>query len=220
MSERRYQLNRKCFAATRILGKGKDADPKWNYMYVSPKGVICTDRIALIRVSLPQQANAPETPCVFTGDVLEENRPATGDEIVLMPEGREAKCDGTLAVPNFSSAIPESSTQVASITITAKHLIEILKAACEVTDHARNLVRLRICGDGNKNQQLRVDAHCDKGSQEFTGVIMGTVYTGTNIRGDPINPNQGLHSKTEMIDERKLTLPLTEGRKFRRDDES
>ncbi len=211
--ERRYQLNRKAFAATRALGKGKDADPKWDYMYVSPKGVICTDRVALIRVSLPEQKNAPETACVFTGSVLEENKPKTGDELVTMPEGREAKCDGTLAVPNFSQAIPDPATQIASITVTAKHLIDVLKAACEVTDHARHLVRLRICGDGNKNQQLRIDAHRDDEAQEFTGVIMGTVYTGTNIPGDPTNGQSG--PKVEAFDEKKLTLPLTEGRKFR-----
>ncbi len=213
MSERRYKLNRKCYAATRALGKGKDADPKWDYMYVGPKGCICTDRVALIRVSLPEQENAPTTPCVFTGSVLEENRPKTGDEIVTMPDGKEAKCDGTLAVPNFSQAIPDPGTQIASITVTAKHLIDVLKAACEVTDHARHLVRLRICGDGNKNQQLRIDAHRDDDAQEFCGVIMGTVYTGTNIPGDPQNGQQ--QTKVESFDERKLTLPLTEGRKFR-----
>jgi len=213
MSERRYQLNRKCYAATRALGKGADADSKWDYMYVSPKGVICTDRVALIRISLPPQENPPTTPCVFTGAVLTEHKPKTGDELVTMPEGREAKCDGTLAVPNFSAAIPDPATQLASITVTAKHLISILKAACEVTDHQRHLVRLRICGDGNKNMQLRVDAHRDDDGQEFTGVIMGTVYTGNNIPGDP--NNQTGVKIVETFDEKKLTLPLQEGRKFR-----
>lgn len=193
MSERRYILNKKCFAATRALAKGRDADPKWNYMYVSPKGCICTDRVALIRVSLPPQSDAPTAPCVFTSDVFEEMRPKTEDELVTMPEGREAKCDGNLAVPNFSAAIPEPTTQTASITVTAKHLIDVLKAACEVTDHARHLVRLRICGDGNKNQQLRIDAHRDEDGQEFTGVIMGTVYTGSNI---PVTPTDNSRRKS------------------------
>lgn len=215
MTERRYKLNRKCFAATRALGKGKDADPKWDYMYVSGKGCICTDRVSIIRVTLPEQDDMPTTPCVFTGSVLAENKPKTGDELVTMPEGKEAKCDGTLAVPDFKQAIPETTTQIASITVTAKHLIEVLKAACEVTDHARYLVRLRICGDGNKNTQLRVDAHRDDGGQEFTAAIMGTVYTGTNIPGDPQNGNQNQGAKNEAFDEKKLTLPLTEGRKFR-----
>jgi hypothetical protein len=213
MNERRYKLNKKCFAAMRALGKGRDADPKWDYMYVSPKGVICTDRVALIRVSLPEQEDMPTAPCVFTGPILEEHKPKTGDELVTMPEGKDAKCDGTLAVPNFSSVVPEPGTQIASITITAKHLIDILKAACEVTDHARYLVRLRICGDGNKNQQLRVDAHRDENGQEFVGVIMGTVYTGTNIPGDPGNGHTA--PRNEIFDEKKLNLPLTEGRKFR-----
>jgi hypothetical protein len=208
---RRYILNKKCFAATRALGKGRDGDKHWDYMYVSPKGVICTDRMALIQISLPPQPNPPTTPQVFTSDIFEPLRPKTNEELVTMPEGAEAKCDGNLQVPNFNAAIPKPETQIATITVTAKHLIDILKAACEVTDHARYLVRLRICGDGNK-KQLRVDVHRDDGGQDMIGVVMGTVYTGENIPGDPAGSNP---HPVEAYDEKKLTLPLTEGRKFR-----
>jgi hypothetical protein len=207
----RYVLNRKAFAATRALAEGADKDPKWDYMHVSPAGVICTDTKSIIKVTLPQQPNKDNlAPQVFTSDVFEKLRPKS-DENVTMPEGLEAKSNGKIAVPDFKLAIPGPESQVAYITVTAKSLIKMLRAACEVTDHARQLVRLRICGEG-KNQMLRIDAHRDEGAQEFTGVLMGTVYTGQSIPGD----KQGTSTNVpETIDEKKLSLPLTEGRKFR-----
>lgn len=213
-TSRRYVLNRKCFAAARALGRGKDADPKWQFLFVSPKGVIATDKTAVIRVSLPVQPQdeTPLSPQVFTREMFEPVAPKTADELVTMPEGLEAKSTGTLSIPNFNSAIPEPSAQVASITVTAKHLIEVLKAACEVTEHSRYLVTLRICGDGNKSQTLRVDAHRDEDGQEFCAAVMGTFYTGSNIPGEP---QAGDKNVVEHVEERKLNLPLTEGRKFR-----
>lgn len=216
MSEKRFKLSRKNFAATRVLAKGKDADPHWSYMYVNSKGTICTDREALIRVSLPDQTDVPASPQVFTKDMLDGMKPS-GDNLVTMPEGREAKCDGELSVPKFDLAIPDPATQTASITVKAKHLIKILKAACEVTGHSMKFVKLRICGDGHNNQQLRIDAPKDEDGQEFTGVLMGTVYTGNNIPGEPANGNA---PKSETFDERRLTLPLTEGRKFRNEEKT
>lgn len=212
MSER-FILNKKAFAATRALARGKDADKKWDYMHVSKAGVICTDTTAIIRVSLPKQDNVPSHAQVFTSDMFEKLRPTTADETVTMPEGLEPKSNGTIAVPNFAATIPNSDAQVACVTVSAKQLIELLKAACEVTDHARQLVRLRICGD-EKNQKLRIDAHRDADGQEFCAVLMGAIYKGVNIPGDPTGPKQET-APSEEFDEKKLTLPMTEGRKFR-----
>lgn len=216
MNEPRYVLNKKTFAATRVMPRGKDADPKWQYIHVSPTGVICTDTSSIIRVSLPHQPAMPSHTQVFTPDMFEDLIPKSGDATVEMPEGLEAKSNGKIAVPNFNTAIPGPSTQVASITLSAKSLIEVLKAACEVTDHARQLVRLRLCGEG-KNQQLRIDAHRDEDGQEFVGVMMGTVYLGDKIPGDlPKDATMAAAaSVSEAFDEKKLSLPLSEGRKFR-----
>jgi hypothetical protein len=215
MSEPRYILNKKAFAATRVMPKGVNAETKWRYIHVSPVGVTCTDTSSIIRVSLPKQDNAPQAAQVFTPDMFEPLIPKSQDETVQMPEGLEAKSNGQLAVPSFNAAIPDPKTQVASITLSAKALIEVLKAACEVTDHARQLVRLRLCGEG-KNQQLRIDAHCDEDGQEFVGVMMGTIYSGTRIPGDPAkDAAMAAAASNESFDEKKLTLPMVEGRKFR-----
>jgi hypothetical protein len=134
----------------------------------------------------------------------------TKDDVV-MPEGLEPKSNGKISVPNFSKAIPDPNTQVANMTVNAQALIDILKVACEVTDHSRFLVKLRICGSG-KNQVLRIDAHRDAGAQEMVGVLMGTVYEGVSIPGDHTGTPVSL---TEYAEERKLVLPLTAGRRFR-----
>ena len=209
MNDRRYTLNRKALAATRVMGKGSSHDSKWDYIHVSDKGVICTDSISLVKIDLPTQENPPSSPQVFTKEMLAGIAHTKDD--VAMPEGLEAKSTGKISVPNFSKAIPDPNTQVASMTVNAKALMDILKVACEVTDHSRFLVKLRICGSG-KNQVLRVDAHRDAGAQEMVGVLMGTVYEGTSIPG---NPTGAIIPMVEYTEERKLVLPLTEGRRFR-----
>lgn len=209
MTERRYQLNRKCLAATRILSRNRDSNSKYDYLYVDKDAVTCTNlATVLIRVTLPKQENAPSDPQVFTSDVLDIK--AKGDELVTMPEGLEAKSNGKIVVPNFNSAIPNPSKQVANIALDAKTLIDVLKSACEVTDHARHLIRLRICGSGN-NTLLRIDAHRDEDGQEFCAVLSNITYEGVNIPGD----TNEVAAPTEMIDQQKLTLPVTEGRRFR-----
>ena len=216
MNDRRYILNRKALAVTRVMGKGPNHDAKWDYIHVSSKGVICTDSISLVKIDLPDQANPPTAPQVFTKEMLDGvdkkhvNGP-NGLDGITMPEGLEAKSNGKISVPNFSKAIPDPNTQVASMTVNAKALIGILKVACEVTDHARFLVKLRICGSG-KNQVLRIDAHRDAGAQEMVGVLMGTVYEGTSIPG---NHTGAVIPMVEYTEERKLVLPLVEGRRFR-----
>ena len=211
MNDRRYTLNRKALAVTRVMGKGPNHDKKWGYIYVSEKGVICTDSISLVKVDLPAQSNAPVAPQVFTKEMLAEIKMISSTADTVMPEGLEPKSTGQISVPNFSKAIPDPNTQVASMTVNAKALIDILKVACEVTDHSRFLVKLRICGSG-KNQVLRIDAHRDAGAQEMVGVLMGTVYEGNSIPG---NATGAVVPMVEYTEERKLVLPLVEGRRFR-----
>ena len=216
MDSRRYVLNRKALAATRVMGKGPHHDSKWDYIHVSAKGVICTDSISLVKIDIPAQANVPGSAQVFTKAMLDgvdekhANLPG-GLEGIAMPEGLEAKSNNKISVPNFSKAIPDPNTQVASMTVNAKALIDILKVASDVTDHSRFLVKIRICGSG-KNQVLRIDAHRDAGAQEMVGVLMGTVYEGNSIPG---NPTGAVVPMVEYTEERKLVLPMIEGRRFR-----
>lgn len=214
MEDRRYVVNRKVLAATRALDQSEGADKRWRYMYVSPQGAICTDTTMIAKVTLPPQLpNAPTAPQVFTEDMLLNiDAKLKTEELVTLPQGKEAKSNGEISIPSFTAAIPNPNTQVASITVTAKHLIKLLKAACEVTDHARQLVRVRIHGTDPKNMQLRIDAHRDEDGQEFCGVLMGTIYNGSCIPGDA---NGAPVTTSEAVDTAKLTLPLSEGRKFR-----
>ena len=132
-----------------------------------------------------------------------------GDESVSMPEGIEAKTTAKYKVPNHDVSITEPSKQAASITVNAERLVSILKAAMEVTEHSRNLVRIRLYGD-----QIRVDAHRDNGGQEFMGLLMGTSYNGNCIPGDPPKGTTA-QPASEAADEKTLKLPVNEGRKFR-----
>ena len=214
MDERRYQINRKALAATRAWGTG-DHDVKWDYMYVGPDGCIVTNCTKFIKVDLPRQENAPTAPRIFPRAVIEKVRKElSGDDSVTLPEGLEAKSNGTYSVPKFDHAVPSPEKEVANITVTAKDLIDLLKAAAEVTDHTRYLVRLRIMQVG-KNPQLRIDAHRDDDGQAFVGNLMGTHYSGINIPGDKPENIPPLDQQTEKIDEAKLDLPLDSGRKFR-----
>jgi hypothetical protein len=197
---RRYKLNKKAYAVTRTMGAGR-----WEYVYCSPKGVMATNTTAIIRVTLPSQDNVPTDPCIYTKDMMAEHKPK-GDELVTMPEGLPAKTTGNHTVPNLT--IEPSDKQTAVISVDAKQLIELLRAACEVTDHSRNLVRLRFIGNA-----LRIDAHKDKDGQEFAAVLMGIVYNGDQIPGDPEGTAPSLVN--ELIDEIKLLLPDSVGRKFR-----
>jgi hypothetical protein len=213
--ERRYQINKKCLAATRAWGTASDHDTKWDYAQVSSDGIIVTNCVKFIKIDLPPQANAPTSPRIFPKNVIEKLRKeADEDEIITLPEGVEAKSNGTYSVPNFQHAIPSPEKEVAHITVTAKDLIELLKSACDVTDHTRYLVRLRIMQVG-KNPQLRIDAHKDDDGQAFVANLMGTHYTGINIPGDKSTDVYPVEQQSEVIDETKLELPLTEGRKFR-----
>jgi hypothetical protein len=207
MSDRRYILNRKCFAALRAMGKDK-----WEYLYCSPKGVICTDTTSLIRVTLPKfpvDVNPPEA-VIFSAKTAKERESQVQDgksTSVEMPAGEEAK-SGKYSVPNLEAGITGPDKQTASITINARSLINLLEAACEVTEHSRSLVKLRFCGNS-----LRIDSHRLEGEQEFTGILMGIQYLGDKIPGEPTGKT--INQPTETIDERKLSLPETQGRKFR-----
>lgn len=219
MSDRRWVLNRKCFAALRAIGAG--ALSRWEYMHVGPKGVTCTDTISLIRVSLPdehktgfqQAAGTGPTPVIFTleqakmlGHALDKK------DTVTMPVGLPAKT-GQYTVPNYDATIPNPDDQTATLAVDAGKLIEILKAACEVTEHSKHLVRLRFYG-----KFIRIDAHRDAGGQEFMGLLVGTDYNGTGIPGDASNEktvNGKFIPPSEDAVDGALTLPLFEGRKFR-----
>ena len=213
MSDRRWILNRKCFAALRAIGNA--ADRRWQYIHVSGKGVTCTDTVSLIRVSVaaPQLGGNPE-PAIF--DYGEAKKLAAGlkaTEVVTMPEGLPAKTTGQYTVPNYEVTIPRPEDQTATITVDASRLIEMLKAAMEVTEHSKSLVRLRFYKDF-----VRIDAHRDTGGQEFLGLLMGLNYNGNGIPGDAPQGvlAHGLTIKVqETTDEKHFRLPLFEGRKFR-----
>jgi hypothetical protein len=209
MSERRYVLNRKCWAVLNVIGDGK-----FEYVYVSPKGILCTNTTSIIRVSLPTRPspesitkNQPTEPKIFTKEMLDKLRPETNDKLVELPEGLEAKTSGRFTVPNFEQGIVDSNKQTANITVNAKSLIKLLQAACEVTDHSRSLIKLRFCGNS-----LRIDAHRMENDQEFTGVLMGISYNGSCIPGEPDGKTQVTN---EYYEEKRLPMPVTEGRKFR-----
>ncbi len=213
MSERRYLLNRKCWAVLQAIDNiGINAHPseaRWRYVLVSAKGVTATDTVSLIRITLPYTAlPIPERATIFGYDTMAALAPPPeGDGTVMMPEGEEAKTSGKYIVPNHEASIPSPKGQVATITVNAARLVKLLQAAMEVTEHSRNLVRLRLYKDC-----LRIDAHRDHGGQEFLGLLMGTSYTGNCIPGDP---PVGTVPVNESTYEKSLKLPLTEGRKFR-----
>jgi len=204
MENRRYILNRKCFAALRAIGPG--AEDKWKYMHVGPKGCTCTDTVSLIRVTLPPTNASPDEAEVFPLDQAKKLAPK-GDEATEMPAGLEAKSSGKYTVPNFDVSIPEPNKQTATLTVNAERLVSLLKAAMDVTDHSRNLVRLRFYNDS-----IRIDAHRDNGGQEFMAILMGTNYNGVCIPGDPEKDAQPV---SEVADEKTLRLPVHSGRKFR-----
>src|ERR1019366_5998154 len=95
MSDRRYILNRKCFAALKAIGPG--AESRWKYVHVSPKGVTCTDEVSLARVTLPESELNPTDPVIFDLDTAKKLCPKNDDGI-SMPEGMEAKTSGKYTV--------------------------------------------------------------------------------------------------------------------------
>jgi len=210
MSDRRWILNRKAFAAMRAIRA--DAPDRYKYIHVGPKGITATDTTAIIRVSLPQVVGEQPEPCIFPLEEAKKLMPKGGD-FVTMPEGLEAKTTGDYTVPNFDVGIPDPQDQLGTITINAERLIDILKGAVEVTDHSRSLVRLRLY----KDNFIRVDSHRDAGGQEFLGMVMGTNYDGHGIPGDaPAGTTPPTMTKeSEKCEEGKLRLPVFEGRKFR-----
>jgi hypothetical protein len=202
MSERRFILNKKCFAALHAMG-----EDKFEYAFVGPKGILCTDTTSIIRVTLPKGQNTTlHEPVIYTKDTLSKIKPED-EESVSLPEGLEAKTSGRFTVPNLEQGIVDSNKQTASIVVNAKSLINLLKAAIEVTDHSRSLVKLRFCGNS-----LRIDAHRMENDQEFTGVLMGITYSGSCIPGEPDGKTP---TTNEYYEEKRLPLPSTEGRKFR-----
>ncbi len=213
MSERRFLLNRKCWAALRtideISAKAHPSEARWRYVHVSAKGVTATDTVSLIRVTLPYtNMPIPAQAAIFDYDTMKELLPNGSQECVIMPEGEEAKTGGKFIVPNHDASIPLPKYQIATITVNAARLVTLLQAAMEVTEHSRNLVRLRLYKDC-----IRIDAHRDHGGQEFLGLLMGTSYNGNCIPGDA--PAGTPPSLNESVHEKPLKLPLTEGRKFR-----
>ncbi len=212
MSDRRWILNRKCFAALRAIGDG--TDKRWNYIHVGPKGVTCTDTVSLIRVTLPSQhlgANAGAEPAIFDYETAKKLSKSVGTLELTMPEGLPAKTTGQYTVPNHDVTIPKPEDQTATITVDAERLVELLKAAMEVTEHNKHLVRLRFYKDF-----IRIDAHRDVGGQEFMGLLMWTNYNGNCIPGDAKHVMTGTNKPTpETADDGHFKLPVYEGRKFR-----
>jgi hypothetical protein len=144
---------------------------------------------------------------------LSANLKAT--EVVTMPEGMPAKTTGQYTVPNHDVTIPRPEDQTATITVDAGRLIELLKAAMEVTDHNKHLVRLRFY-----KEFIRVDAYRDAGAQEFMGLLMWTNYNGNNIPGDSKHVTSTNQPTPETAEDGHFKLPLYEGRRFREIEES
>jgi hypothetical protein len=213
MSDRRWILNRKCFAALRAIGEG--TDKRWKYIHVGPKGVTCTDTVSLIRVTTPivhGDANTPTEPAIFDFDQAKKLSKGLGaSDSIPMPEGLPAKTTGQFTVPNHDVTIPRPEDQTATITVDAERLVELLKAAMEVTEHNKHLVRLRFYKDF-----IRIDSHRDIGGQEFLGLLMWTNYNGKCIPGDSKKVITGTNKPTpETADDGHFKLPVFEGRKFR-----
>ena len=204
---KKWQLNRKCFAALRALGP--QAASRWKYIHCGPRGVTATDTLALIRISTPapQTGGDPE-PRIFAADEALALMPK-GEEVVTMPDGLPAKTTGKYTVPDHEVTIPGPKDQRFTITVSAARLVEVLKAACEVSDHTQSLVRLRFYED-----YIRIDAHRDTGGQEFMALVMGTTYNGKGIPGDaPVG--SVAKPASEECTEKTLVLPVYEGRVFR-----
>jgi hypothetical protein len=211
MSDRRWILNKKCLAALRAISP--DADPKWKYIHVGPKGCTCTDTVSLIRVSLPTAngINKNIEPEIFEYEAAKKLATGQfGKGQIEMPEGLPAKT-GKYIVQNHDAAIPRPEDQTATITVNASRLVELLKAAMEVTEHNKHLVRLRFYKDF-----IRIDSHRGAGEQEFLGFLMGTNYNGNCIPGDAKHFVAGTNKPTpETVEEGHFKLPVTEGRRFR-----
>jgi hypothetical protein len=182
-------------------------------MHIGPKGVTCTDTVSLIRVTLPApQIDGDPEPAIFDYDTVRElPRGMKPTEVVTLPEGLPAKTTGQYTVPNHDVTIPRPEDQTATITVDAERLVELLKAAMEVTEHNKHLVRLRFYKDF-----IRIDAHRDVGGQEFMGLLMWTNYNGNCIPGDSKKVITGTHKPTpETANDGHFKLPVYEGRKFR-----
>lgn len=228
MSDRRYKLNRKALAVTRALSNEPGHDAKWDYIYVGPDYVCCTNTTKFLRVSTPQPGNnseglkgtvfhdpQPTVPVIFPRAVVDEMRKKChGDNVIEMPEGLPAVSNGTFSVPNFSYAVPKPEFEENSICVTGKDLIDLVQTMNEVTEHSRYILKLRICKIGPK-PLLRIDTHHDDGGQECTGILMGTKYDGVNISGDRPENVPPPEKQTEKFDEAKIELPMETGRKFR-----
>ena len=216
--DRRWILNRKCFSVLRAIGDATDR--RWKYVHVGPKGCTCTDTVSMIRVTLPEShttsfqraAGSDPEPAIFDYETAKKLAYDMGrDDTVTMPAGLPAQTTGQFTVPKHDVTIPKPEDQLATITVDAGRLIEILKGAVEVTEHNRRLVRLRFYKDG-----IRIDAHRDTGGQEYMGLLMGMNYNGNGIPGDPKHFIAGTNKPTpETADEGHFKLPLFEGRKFR-----
>jgi hypothetical protein len=211
MSDRRWILNKKAFAALRAIGGG--TEKRWKYIHVGPKGVTATDTVSLIRVSLPSQTTlSTDTPVIFEYDeALTISKRLKANQTTEMPAGLPAKTTGAYTVPNHDMTIPVPEDQTATITVDAARLIELLKAAMEVTEHNKNLVRLRFY-----KEFIRIDSHRDIGGQEFLGLLMWTNYNGNNIPGD-MKPGATMNQTgaLESTEDGHFKMPVFEGRKFR-----
>ncbi len=207
-------LNKKCFAALRAICAKTTA--RWKYMHVSKAGVVATDMVSMIRVSLPTMTRVslpindtlPE-PMVYDYETALSLIPK-GDSEVIMPK---VGPNPAFSVPKFEYAVPQPKNQIASCTVDAQRLIDILKGAMDVTDHARNMVRLRFYKDF-----LRVDAHKDMDGQEFMGLMSCIKYNGNSIPGDPpagVTVDGQFKPNPETAEQGSMVLPMFEGRKFR-----
>lgn len=208
-----YRINGKNLAVARLMPRGKTGEPRLKYLHVNSKGVTAVAPTVVARVSLPTgqesglgatlwpEETVDELLALQAGDVTVEQRAEEGVEAITGPD---------YLVPQVDKVIPEPENQDAFFTVNAELLIKVLKAASDVTTDADKTVRLRVYQDTN---QMRVDAYCQPGEQEFVAVISGMEYTGSNIPGD--RPTDAPPKPEVKPIQKGLGLKSNTGRRFR-----
>lgn len=208
-----YRINGKNLAIARLMPRGKTGDDRLKYLHASSKGVSVISPSVVARVSLPAGQESGLSATVWPEGTVDELLAAQAGDLTVeqrVEEGLEAITGPEYLVPQIDKVIPEPEAQDATFTVNAELLIKVLKAACDVTTDADKTVRLRVIEDAN---QLRIDAYCQPGEQEFVAVVSGMEYTGANIPGD--KPTYAPPKAEVKPIQKGLGLKTNTGRRFR-----
>jgi hypothetical protein len=203
-----YRVNRKNMAVSRLMPRGKSADPRLKYIHVSPKGTTAINPVAIARVSLPK-GNLPVLPALIPQNEIDVIGILPGDESIDLPAGVPATTGADYLVPRIDQLIPEPNTQTTSFTCNGEMLLKLLKVACEVTNDSDKTIRLRICPSLG---MMRIDSYRQPGEQEFVGVIKELEYYGNYIPGDSTGAAPKPETKPKQVG---IALKTETGRRFR-----